>query len=228
MKRLLLFCLLLTGCGIGGLPNFKPTKPPGIIVQPDTVYMGAKGWIISHSPNMPANPTDNPSGNGWYFDFPDKDGVHMVMVPYHANKPHTLLTITYRIITISGAPKFVSVDPGSGSPACFRPMLERQGDMMVASQEYYRWWLPHQKLKTATQQDHRVPLIADGKIRTISFVLTAENWHSVFGKVNAPEFDTTMKSLMAVGVSYGGDFAAHGVLNTGGVARFEMIDYKIQ
>jgi hypothetical protein len=215
MKRLpLLFCLLLTACGVGGLPSLE--KPSGkITVQPDTVYMGADGWVFSYSPNMPTHPTA--SGKGWTFDFPNRDGVHMLLVPYRAEKPHTTLTITYRITAISGTPKFVSVDPGSGGAAAFRPMLKRVGDQMLATQEFFRWW------------STPVILVADGKVHTVSWPLTPDKWTAVFGRSNATEFAATWKgNLMAVGVSYGGDFAAHGVLNTGGVARFEMINYQIQ
>ncbi len=215
MTKLLLFCLFLTGC-IGG--GFEPNKQPSgkIIVQPDIVYMKPDGWAFSYSPNMPKNPIPLSGSKDWYFDFPDKDGVHMVMVPYHANKPHKTLSITYRISAISGTPKFVSVDPGSGSPACWRPILERQGDMMVASQEFYRWW------STPTI------LIADGQTHTVSYSLTPDKWTAVFGKGNAAEFAATMKNLMGVGVTFGGDFAAHGDYVSGGKARFELINYAIQ
>src|SRR5215813_12311379 len=87
-----------------------------VIVQPDTVYMGYKGWVISFSPNMSKdgiytdpNGGEHPAlaGNGWSFDFPDSDGIHMILVPYNAKKPHKTLTISYRIDTLSGSPKFL-------------------------------------------------------------------------------------------------------------------------
>src|SRR5436190_13772358 len=150
MKRLLLItaCIGLFGCaqslldqitGAGGQTGGK------ITIQPDTVYMKPDGWTISYSPNMPKNPLA--AGNGWMFYFPDRDGVHYVLVPYNALKPHKTLTITYRVTAISGSPRFVSVDPCSPNEAgSFRPMLERKGDQMVASQEFYRWWSTPTKL----------------------------------------------------------------------------------
>ena len=205
---LLFSMLILFGCATG--PSGK------IPVQPDTVYMGAAGWTISYSPNMPKNPTAigeliNHEAS-WYFDFPDKDGVHMVMVPYHANKPHKTLSITYRIMAMNGTPKFSPVD---GGVASFRPMLERQGDQMLATQEFYRWW------------SAPITLVADGQIHTVTYQLTPDKWTAVFGKGNATEFATELQNLMAVGVSFGGDFAAHGVYVAGGKARFELINYQI-
>jgi hypothetical protein len=215
MKLRIILALLLVGCAT--------QQSNKILVAPDVVYMGAAGWTISHSPNMPKNPTDiDPLApakavSGWYFDFPDKDGVHMVMVPYHANKPHKTLSITYRVSVISGTPKFVPVDPCEPNEAAsFRPMLERQGDMMVASQEFYRFWGAPTKL------------VADGQIHTVSFPLVWDKWTGVFGKSNQGEFDAMMKNLMAVGITYGGCMGAHGDLVTGGKARFEMIACTIQ
>jgi hypothetical protein len=178
--------------------------------------MGAAGWTISYSPNMPKNPLA--SGSGWMFYFPDSDGVHMILVPYNATKPHKMLTITYRVTAISGSPKFVSVDPCSPNEAAsFRPMLERKGDMMVASQEFYRWW------STPTA------LVADGQVHTVSYPLTPDKWTAVFGKGNSSEFVATWnENLMAVGISFGGCFAAHGAKEVGGKARFEMLNFQIQ
>ncbi len=188
------------------------SKP--VVVQPDVVYMGASGWSISYSPGMPKNPTG--AGSGWYFDFPSTDGVHMIMVPYNAHKPHNNLTMTYQVKPLSGTPKFISADPGSGGPASFRPTLERVGDQLLASQEFYRWW------------STPVVLDADGSIHTAVWPLTFDKWTGVFGKSNATEFATTWNgNLMAVGISFGGDFAAHGVYVSGGKAQFELIDYAI-
>jgi len=233
MKRLLLLTLLLTGCGMGGFPDLRPSKPPGIIVQPDTVYMKANGWAISFSPNIvddngkpTKNPTDNADGKGWHVNIPEVDGLHMILVPYHANKPHTTLTFTYRITALSGAPKFLSVDPcAPNEQASFRPMLERRGDTLSASQEFYRWW------STPTV------MVADGQAHTVSFLLTYKNWTvkrppnfkgAVFGKTDQNQFVVATQDLMAVGVSFGGCFAAHGAKAVGGKARFEMLDYQIQ
>jgi hypothetical protein len=217
MKKLLLFCNLVTVATLVTLIGCATQPANKIIVQPDVVYMGAAGWAFSYSPNMPKNPIPLGGTNGWFFDFPASDGVHMVLVPYNANKPHTTLTITYRVTAISGAPKFVSVDPGSGRAACFRPMLERAGDQMLATQEFYRWW------------SAPVTLVGDGKIHTAVYQLTPDKWTAVFGKGNAVEFAATWKSnLMAVGISFGGDFAAHGDCVAGGKARFELLNYSIQ
>ncbi len=194
---------ILDGCATA-------TQSGKITVQPDTVYMGASGWVISYSPNMPKNPTA--SGAGWSFTFPSQDGVHYVMVPYHANKQHQTLTITYRV---SGKGKFVSVDdPCRG--AGFSPILERQGDTLAASQPFYRFW------------GTSALLVADGQVHTATYPLTYDKWTGVFGKTSQPDFDAAMKNLMGVGITFGGCYAGHGVYVSGGTAKFEMLNYQIQ
>jgi hypothetical protein len=178
---------------------------------------------------MPKNPAEiDPlsPGKGWTFNFPDVDGVHMILVPYRANKPHKALTITYRVTALGGAPRFLSVDPCQpNEPASFRPMLQRKGDNMTAADEFYRWW------------SKPTPLVADGQVHTVSFSLTYDSWTvkrpknfkgAVFGKTDPTQFTVATQDLMAVGISFGGCYAAHGAKEVGGKAKFEMLGYKIE
>ena len=210
------FLILLCSCA---------TQPSNkIIVQPNVVYLKPNRWVISFSPGMPNHPV---SGTGvspvssWYFDFPSSDGVHYIMVPYTASKPHKTLTITFKVTALSGNPQFISVETGCNEAADFRPMLERQGDMLSPSQEFYRWW-----------SSDKVKLVADGQIHTLSVPLTPDRWGSVFGKngTQAPtEFATSLQNLMGVGITFGGGcFAGHGVYVTGGKVRFTLLNYQIQ
>jgi hypothetical protein len=206
------FLILLCSCA---------TQPSNkIIVQPNVVYLKPNRWVISFSPGMPNYPF--PGGEGcWYFDFPSSDGVHYIMVPYTASKPHKTLTITFKVTALTGNPRFISVETGCNEAADFRPILERQGDMLSASQEFYRWW-----------SSDKVKLVADGRIHTLSVPLTPDRWGSVFGKngTQAPtEFATSLQNLMGVGITFGGGcFAGHGVYVTGGKARFTLLNYQIQ
>lgn len=209
---------LILFCSYATQPSNK------IIVQPNVVYLKPNGWVISFSPGMPTHPV---SGTGvspvssWYFDFPSSDGVHYIMVPYRASKPHKTLTITFKVTALSGNPQFISVEKGCNEAADFRPMLERQGDMLLASQDFYRWW-----------SSDKVKLVADGRIHTLRVPLTPDRWGSVFGKngTQAPtEFATSLQNLMGVGITFGGGcFAGHGVYVTGGKARFTLLNYQIQ
>lgn len=190
----------------------KKASSSKTVVQPDTVSMRPDAWVISWSKNMPAHPTA--AGKGWYFDFPNQDGVHYVMVPYYAVKAHTMLTMTYRVTKLSGDPKFVSVQAGGESD--FRPILERQGDTMTAQSEFYRWW------------SYPTKLVADGLIHVLQFPLSWDRWTSVFGHTNRTEFEASMKALKGVGFTVGGDgMAGHGGYVTGGTARFELLGYEI-
>jgi hypothetical protein len=233
-------CVRLTSGMIGAgiilmmISSCATTQPSGkIIVQPDTVYMKANGWTISFSPNIvddngkaTKNPTDNSNDKGWHVNMPNVDGLHMILVPYHANKPHKTLTITYRVTAISGTPTFLSVDPCTPNEAAsFRPMLERTGDTLSASQEFYRWW------------SSPTALVADGQVHTVSFPLTYDKWTvkkpknfkgAVFGKTDPNQFHVATGDLMAVGISFGGCYAAHGAKAVNGQARFELLDYQIQ
>jgi len=213
MKKLLILCLLLTGCGIGGLPDFSHKTTGKTVIQPDTISMLPAAWVINQiagqSWNMPVHPVA--SGKGWTFDFPSQDGVHYVRVPYHANKSHANLTITYRV---TGS-NFVSVQTGCNEEADFRPMLQRVGDTMTVDKEFYRWW-----------SAPPVKLVGDGQVHTMTYALQWSNWTSVFGKKNQTEFETSMKNLGNVGITFGGGCAAgHGVYGSG---RFEMLNFEIQ
>jgi len=188
-----------------------------IIVQPDTVVMNIpNAWVMDprYNPNMPLHATS--VGNSWYIDFPNQDGVHYIQVPYFAKKPHTVLTLTYKIEVLSGSPQFVSVQ-GCAHPSV-RPMLERAGDNLGVGQGYYRWW-----------SWPAARLVADGQVHTVSYPLTWDKWTDVWGAYDKTEFNTTMTQLMSVAVTFGDDCAAgHGVYATGGKARFTMISYKIE
>ena len=203
-KTILLFLLLLYGCA---------TTQNKTVIPNDTVSFVKDAWVFSFSPNMPAHPTT--SGTGWYFDFPSSDGVHYLLVPYRASKPHQTLTITYRV---SGTGKFVGADTGCNRAPNFRPMLERNGDMMGATQEFYRWW----------SNPDFAPLVADGQVHTLTVPLVSARWSDVYGKFNATEFSASLKDLMAVGVTFGsGCTAGHGAWTTGGKARFELLNFQI-
>ena len=199
---LLSLVLLLSACA---------TTPNKTTIPNDTVSFVKDAWVFSFSPNMPAHLTS--TATGWYFDFPSSDGVHYVRVPYHAAKSHQTLTITYRV---TGTGKFISVDaPCRG--AGFSPVLERAGDTMSAAQEWYRFW------------GKQILLVADGQIHTAVYRLDDSTaWTGVFGKSNGSELSTTEKNLMAVGLTYGGCFAGHGVYVEGGKIRFELLGFAIK
>jgi hypothetical protein len=124
---------------------------------------------------------------------------------------------------LSGSPQFVSIEQGCGNqPADFRLLLERRGDTLSPTQEFFRWW---------SNPDH-VKLVADGQLHSLTVPLIPERWSSVFGKFGSQvpsEFNTGLQNLASVGITFGGGcFFGHGVRVTGGKARFELIDFRIQ
>jgi hypothetical protein len=219
----LLAAIILAGC--------STTNPQAgkIIVQPDTVYLKPEGWVISYSEGVHNRGSTleathpDALGNAWAFDFPDSNGhVNYVMVPYGANKSHKNIIVTFKVVPISGLPKFVSLDKGCGGvPASFRVMLERRGDTLSSSQEFHRWW----------SNPYNFVLVADSKVHTLTCPLDPEHWSSVFGKFGnqaQSEFDATLKNLAGVGITFGGGCSfGHGVYAVNGKAQFQLIDFQV-
>ena len=212
MRKLFLACLLITGCA--------SQSPHKITVPQDSVYLRANGWVASYGSGVKLAPT----AKGWSFDFPPSPGhVNYVMAPYTASKSHKTIRITFKVTALSGSPQFVSIEQGCGNqPADFRLLLERQGDTLSSTQEFFRWW---------SNPDH-VNLVADGQLHTLTVPLIPQRWSSVFGKFGSQvpsEFNTGLQNLGGVGITFGGGcFFGHGVYVTGGKARFELIDFRIQ
>ncbi len=130
---------------------------------------------------------------------------------------------SFDFTALSGSPQFVSIEQGCGNqPANFRLLLERRGDTLSSTQEFFRWW---------SNPDH-VKLVADGQLHTLTVPLIPERWSSVFGKFGSQvpsEFNTGLQNLAGAGITFGGGcFFGHGVHVTGGKARFELIDFRIQ
>jgi hypothetical protein len=212
MRKLFLACLLMTGCAT--------RSPDKITVPQDSVYLRANGWVALYGSGVKLAPT----AKGCSFDFPPPPGhVNYVMTPYAASKSHKTMRITFKITALSGSPQFVSIEQGCGNqPADFRLLLERQGDTLSSTQEFFRWW---------SNPDH-VKLVADGQLHTLTVPLIPERWSSVFGKFGSQvpsEFNTGLQNLAGVGITFGGGcFFGHGVHVTDGKARFELIDFRIQ
>jgi hypothetical protein len=168
----------------------------------------------SYSPGMPSQPTAD--GTGWRFTFPAKDGVHYVTTPLSGSlvgrttvKARFAITGTGRLVPTQGP-----------RPARVRLFLQRRGDTWTADHEFYRWWsVPS------------VELVVPGE-HELKAALLPEQWLSVLGKrgddpLAAGQFAAAIADLQAVGQTFGGMFAGHGVYVVDGASRFTLMSYVI-
>ena len=162
---------------------------------------------------MPANPTAD-SGGGWRFDFPSRDGVHYLVTPVTG-----FINGAFRadmVITAGTDAVFRESDPCDHSVAAFRPYLQRAGDKGTAAYEDYRWWGQPTKL-------------APGEIK-LEAPLDPGKWSQVFGRSASERpaaFQAAISNPQAVGLTFGGCFAGHGVYVTGGTARFIVRSFSV-
>jgi hypothetical protein len=207
---------LLGGFGLAAGPQALLSQPISLEISLDPTRWQI-GPIIrgkNYSPGMPAQPTT--AGPGWSFSFPAEDGVHYVTTPLtgsvigrRAVKARFAITGPGRLVPSQGDP-----------PARARLFLQRRGDDWsgAGAFEFYRWWsVGHVEL---TEGEHE-----------LAATLAPNQWSSVFGKRGdqfggAEQFTTAMADLQAVGLTFGGTFAGHGVFAVEGPARFTLMSYQ--
>lgn len=171
------------------------------------------GWIIgpvingvNSSHNMPLSP--NPEGTGWGFDFPSSDGVHYV-TKAQTGALHGTISAKF---TISGTGTLVPSPGGGTSAPKARLYIQRAGDDW--STVGYRWWSAPSTLEVGQH--------------TLSIPLTFSNWTSIYGTTGVTEadFNATLQNPANVGITFGADFAGHGLYSNGPV-HFSMNSYTI-
>jgi hypothetical protein len=102
-----------------------------------------------------------------------------------------------------------------------RLFLHRRGDDWSGdgAREFYRWWSVSNVVLAAGNHELTAPLVPD-------------QWSSVFGKhgdhpAAAGQFAAALADLQAVGQTFGGMFAGHGVFAVHGPSRFTLESYEI-
>jgi len=208
MRWIAVFCVLsLAGCNGG---ESSPPPPPQTVA---VVTMNPGNWFFQHSPNMPASPISHPAG--WSFDFPSQDGVHYLVHPA-AGKVPTIMSASFSIEK-TGDVKFVESEPCGEHNAKMRLYFQRRGDDLSAAKQNYRWWsIDAFQLAEA--------------VNSISVAIQPGNWSQVFGKSGdamVADFFAAASDVQAVGMTFGGCFAGHGVYVTGGSARFVATGFSV-
>ena len=188
-----------------------PSASSGAIsLDPARWQIGPIIYGKNFSPGMPSQPTAE--GSGWSFTFPAQDGVHYVTTPLSGSQTSRGgVTIRFSIV---GRGRLV---PTQGDPpARIRLFLQRRGDNWSGTGEYefYRWWSVSNVVLVAGEHQLAAPLVPD-------------QWFSVFGKRGdhpgaAGQFAATLANLQAVGQTFGGMFAGHGVFAIEGSSRFTL------
>jgi hypothetical protein len=151
--------------------------------------------------------------------------VHYVVVPFNLTADEAAkarsITMTFRIV--SKDPEYNDhVEPNITGPAMLHLFFERAGDDFSNSDEFYRWW--------CTDSSGAYVLGAqDNQVVTVSCSLNVKSWMSVFGKRDETQFQNALANIGWVGFTFGGSGGwGHGVNLTDGLARFELIDYRLE
>ena len=183
----------------------------GCSVDAQTLGPWTIGPIIngrSLSPGMPASLTAGPAG-GWYFDFPQSpNSVHYVTrAPTEAARSGIRMSFE-----ISGNVEFKEADCGGvgcvPGPGMVRLYIQRCGDDWRATG--FRFWSPPLQLSDgALQMDYALD----------------PSWIGVYG-TDPGGFRAALSNLCAVGFTFGGMFAGHGVYATA-AARFVLTNFEL-
>lgn len=256
MKKL--FCLILTALlsftskakGAGG--NKRPPHNSWAYPPLTNLSLNSQDWKIRYSIGMPLHPTTNPSGPGWFFDFPvhasgtfddcnqsvcvtpDPDAVttsccesiHYLTQPYVGPLPIGQSLKAIIDISTTGNAVFLSqTQPGScGVPAQVRFMVQVWEGPGIMLDSNARWWSNPVSL---VLQDTGGPVL-------VSAPIDPSQWSNVVGQMGDTDADTlaafqaAMQNHNAVGFTFGACFFGHGVgLAAGGTARFTLTDLRV-
>jgi len=206
------------------------TAPIVPVITPEGAFLvplDASKWNITHSPGMPANPTQE--GTGWSLNIPvgtetlGATSIHYISTPVNINiDGKSSIEVGVNIETV-GDPIFqYKLNPNNlgDKPANVSIILQRQGDDMSASMPYHRWFC----------EPSLVTLAAGAATFTIP--LDPSQWISVFGlkgTENPSEFKAALQNLANIGFTFGGgSFKGHGVNIDKGEAKFSVTSMEIK
>jgi hypothetical protein len=183
----------------------------------------AEAWQIgpvirgrNSSVGMP--PTLQPSKDGPFFNFPQRDGsVHYVSLATRPLQGARTITVRYRVDARPGV-RFIA--NANGLEGLVGLVFHRAGDTWSAKGRYeaYRWYSPE-----------AVPLSPG--VHTMSVMLDDPNWVAVYGTkpaANPDGFAAALANTEMVSLTFGGvGGRGHGVYATG-PARFTILSFDIR
>lgn len=213
---ILVFALLLAGCGGGSNPTPAPSQAVVITMNPGQ-------WMFQFSPGMPTNPIS--AGSGWQFQFPPQDGVHYLVALVSGRLVGNSISTSFSI-TKDAATQFTEVQPcdTNTNGGSVRLFFQQRGDNLsgVGAYEFYRWW-------------SRTAMLLSDLPTGMTTAIDPSQWSSVYGKsgsssdqITTAGFYTALADVQAIGMTFGGCFGGHGVFVTGGNATMAVTSYNIQ
>jgi hypothetical protein len=190
-------------------------------VHIDVLSLNPGLWTIGpiidgkhYSIGMPRHPSAE--GAGWSFDFPQADGVHYVSTAINTSLVgKTTVRLTF---DITGDAATIFHATQGASAAKIKLFMQRPNDDWQS--ELNRWW------STSYVE------LGIGSFTLIA-PLRGNQWSSVLGKrgdadaTAAAGFAATISNVENIGMTFGGDFAGHGVYATG-AARFIANSYVVE
>lgn len=198
MRRLSILVLVL-------LAAFDAPENLGNPMDPLTWTIGPIINGQNYSRGMLLRPTANPGG-GWYFEFPQADGVH-----YVTRAPTEVGRRSVRMVfEIQGDATFKEV--AGDCPGLVRLYIQRRGDNWSWNRASYRFWSRPLELKPGKHE--------------MGYVFAPELWTNVGGQTDAAGLQAALADLENVGFTFGGKFAGHGVYAVGS-ARFVLTEHAL-
>ena len=188
----------------GAAPAYVPPKP---IV----------GWAIQYSSNMPTSMTLGSDG-GYFFDFPNVDGVHYVVENISGLRQGQIINMTF---SVTGDGTVLSVQ--GGTPGKVTLYMQRAGDNLSGAGAYqqYRYWAG----------GHSTSLVAGDY--TISVQLNPDQWGDVFGASGSQYpngFADCVTNANLIGFTFGDPglgATGHGCYVPNGNARFTLKSFTV-
>jgi hypothetical protein len=175
------------------------------------VYAPAGQWELAYSTLRLQS--DNPAS----FTFPnDTSGAHY-LIEGATGPLKSGQTIT-AVFTLDGDGQLLATE--GTSSARVRLSLQRSGDNLsaIGDMQSYRWW-----------SSNYVELVSPGTYR-LSEKTSPERWTDVYARNGSAVpylFNAMLSNLGNIGMTFGGDFAGHGVYCPSGSVKFTLVSFTI-
>ncbi len=221
MIRLWLF-VLIACLGCANVPPSVVAPDPSPIMNTDNGKPSSVGVLSLNPRDWPPLVTPHPyallsTAQGLAVDLPTAPQTINYLTTGNVPRNVTWLTLSVSM-TLAGLPQWF-INHG-GSVPCVRPFLfAHRNNWSLPGWENARWW------SNPDVFDLRTPSV------TLSVPMTPDRWSNAVGQMGTsqPEgFSSAIADVSSLGVTFGGDFFAHGIGVTAGSARFTITDYRVQ
>ncbi len=210
---------------VGSLTIPLTAAKPGPVTA--GISLSPSAWSVRYSSGVTLSALSGMAG--WSFLFPTGSG-HVNYLTTPTSKPLTgSLTFTAQVIVTSGVPRFLAapeVGNTCDTPASVRAYVEQvydargPGHDIIYAPATYRWW------------SNPIALQLSEGVATVTTPIDPSQWSDTDGHLGTDElvgFQDAMAHPAAVGLTFGsGCFFGHGVVVSGGTARFVLTNFQVQ